>query len=271
MTSDHRVYVITHTILDTMSTVSVSSHPLYWWYHTKCISEITSVVIHDIISIVYDMTATVRHHKHCIHDIRFPTYDTTSRVYDISSPIPVTSQTLCLWIQVNYISHQTHGGKSIQPLYLKSQPQYVYLCDHTHCVDDITHTVFMTWHLLYGTICTLYDISPMIYDIKNLYPLHQSILSHIKLIISDSTSTVSLSSHPDYKSYNPHCIYDNTATICMTSYEYIWHHIHALRYHTTLWHHTHCIHVITPRSPVITSTVAGPILIVYWLYHTYYM
>ena len=76
----------------------------------------------------------------------------------------------------------------------------------------------------------------MIYDITTLYPLHQSIISHIKLIISDSTSTVSLSSHPDYQSYNPHCMYDNTGTICMTSYEYIWHHIHSLWYHTTLWH-----------------------------------
>ena len=52
---------------------------------------------------------------------------------------------------------------------------------------------------------------------------------------------------------------------------YIWHCIHSLWYHTVLWHHTYCIHVITPRIPVITSTVAGPVLLVYWLYHTYYM
>ena len=49
-------------------------------------------------------------------------------------------------------------------------------------------------------------------------------------------------------------MYDNTGTICMTSYEYIWHHIQSLWYHTMLWHsltlyschHTqdtcHCIH-----------------------------
>ena len=103
MTSDHRVYVITPTIFVIRSTVSVSSHPLYGWYHTKCINEITSTIIHDIISILYDMTATVWHHNHCIHDIRFPTYDITSRVYDILSPIPVTWQTLCLWIHVKYI------------------------------------------------------------------------------------------------------------------------------------------------------------------------
>ena len=85
------------------------------------------------------------------------------------------------------------------------------------------------------------------------------------MIMSDSTSTVSLSSHPDYQSYNPHCMYDNTGTICMTSYEYIWHHIHTLWYHTMVWplhtlyscHHTqdtyHCIHCSWAE--------------VYWVFH----
>ena len=103
MTSDHRVFLITPTILDIVSTVYVSSPPRYWWYCTNCICEITYTIIHDIIYILYDMAATVWYHNHCIHDIRFPAYDITSIVYDISSPIPVTSQTLCLRIHVNYI------------------------------------------------------------------------------------------------------------------------------------------------------------------------
>ena len=44
----------------------------------------------------------------------------------------------------------------------------------------------------------------------------KSIISHLTPILSESTSTVSLSLHPNYRSYNPHCMY-NTATICMTS------------------------------------------------------
>ena len=47
----------------------------------------------------------------------------------------------------------------------------------------------------------------------------KAIISHLTPIISDSTYTVPLSSHPDYRSYNPHCMYDNTAAIGMTSYE----------------------------------------------------
>ena len=40
MTSSHHFYDITPTIFDSISTVSLSSHPLYWWYHTNWISEI---------------------------------------------------------------------------------------------------------------------------------------------------------------------------------------------------------------------------------------
>ena len=101
--SHHFLYDLKSTVSDVTSTVSVSSHPFCWWYHTKCLSVITSAIILDIISIVYYMTATLWHHNRCIHDIRFPTYDITSRVYDILSPIPVTSQTLCMRIHVNNI------------------------------------------------------------------------------------------------------------------------------------------------------------------------
>ena len=58
----------------------------------------------------------------------------------------------------------------------------------------------------------------------------------------------------------------------ITQPQYVWHHmnfirhhIHSLWYRTTLWHHTQSIHLIPPRIPVIASTVAGPLLIVYWL------
>ena len=100
-----------------------------------------------------------------------------------------------------------------------------------------------------------------IHDIK-------AIKSHLTPIIFESRSTVSLSSHPDYRSYNT-----IVCTISQSQYvwhhmNYIWHHVHSLWYHTTLWYHTHSIHVIKPRIPVITCTVSGWLLIVYWLYHS---
>ena len=132
---------------------------------------------------------------------------------------------------------------SSQPLYLTSCS--LYLFHHIHSIDDITticiseitsaivhniisilydmthHIHFIRHFIRHGSICTVYDISPTIYDISTLYPIHQSVISHIKLNISDNTSTASLYSHPDYLSYNPHCVYDNTGTICKTSCEYI--------------------------------------------------
>ena len=80
-----------------------------------------------------------------------------------------------------------------------------------------------------------------------------------------------LSSHPDYQSYNPILCMNTQPQYVWCHGNYLWHRIHSLWYHTTLWHHTHCIHVITAGMPVIASPVAGPLLIVYWLYHTYYM
>ena len=100
-----------------------------------------------------------------------------------------------------------------------------------------------------------------IHDIK-------AIISHLSLIISESTSTVSLSSHPDYGSYNAIVRMVTQPQYVWHHMNYMWHHVHSLWYHTTLWYHTHCIHVIKPRIPVIACTVSGWLLIVYWLYHS---
>ena len=132
MTSNHRVYVITATIFDILSTVSVSSHPLYWWYHNNCISEITSAIVHNIISIVYGMTPTVWHHNHCFHGIRLPTYHITCRIYDMSSPIAVTSQTLCLWKYVTIFN--------IKHMVLR-QYTNIYIITTSVCVSVGSHTL----------------------------------------------------------------------------------------------------------------------------------
>ena len=144
-----------------------------------------------------------------------------------------------------------------------SHPLYQWY--NTHSIYDITSTVNMAQYALYMTSHPRFMTSQhSTHDIK-------AIISHLTLIISDSTSTVSLSSLPDYRSYNPHCMYDNTATKCMTSYElHMASHplfmisLHAMTSHPLyLCHHTqdicHRIHC------------SGPLLIVYWLYHTYYM
>ena len=82
----------------------------------------------------------------------------------------------------------------------------------------MTSHIYICAICIYGKICTVCDISPTVYDITTLYPWHQTIISYLTPFISDSTSTVSLSSHPDYQSYNPHFMY-NIVKICRTSFE----------------------------------------------------
>ena len=134
MTSNHHFYYITPTVFDIISTVSMSSHPMYWWYHTKWIFEISRAIYDGIISILYDMTATIWHHNHCIHDITFPTYDITSRVYDISSLIPVTSQTLCEYMSTIF---------KIKHTVLRQYTHYIWNHNLHMCICVITHTVSM--------------------------------------------------------------------------------------------------------------------------------
>ena len=131
MTSNHRVYVITASIFDILSTVSVSSHLLYWWYHTNCNSEITSTIVHNIICIVYDMTPTVWHHNHCFHGIRFPACHITSgfmRCRPYSADITETM----LWIHVNIFN--------IKHMVLRQYTD-IYVITTSVCVSVWSHTL----------------------------------------------------------------------------------------------------------------------------------
>ena len=147
------------------------------------------------------------------------------------------------------------------PLYQTLHP--LYLRYNTHSIYDITSAVYIAQYALYMRSHPWFmTLQHSIHDIK-------AIISHLTPIISDSTSTVSLSSLPDFRSYNPLCMYDNTTTICMTSYElHMESHPLFMILLFMISHHTHCIHVIKPRIPVIACTVSGWLLIVYWLYHS---
>ena len=144
---------------------------------------------------------------------------------------------------------------------------------NTHSIYDITSTVYMVQYALYMTSHPRFMTSQhSSHDIKG-------IISHLTLIISDSTSTVSLSSHPDYRSYKPHCMYDNTATICMTSYElHMTSHplfiisLHAMTSHPLYsCHHTQDIcHRIQYSWTISYSLLIIPHLLYVW-HETHYM
>ena len=141
-----------------------------------------------------------------------------------------------------------------------SHPLYQWY--NTHSIFDITSTVYMAQYALYTTT----------------QPHHNNLLMTSNLLYLTSHESY-LRAHPQYLCHHTQIIDLTTHIVCMITQQqyvwhhmnYIWHYIHSLWYHTMLWHHTHCIHGITPMIHVIASTVAGPLLIVYWLYHTYYM
>ena len=135
-----------------------------------------------------------------------------------------------------------------QTLFMTSYLLYIW--HNRHCIWHLNHhlwhhnTLVMTSKLFYLTSQWLY---------LTAHPLY---LRHHTQIINHTTLIVCMITHPQYLWHHMH---------------YIWHHIHSLWYHSMLWQHTHCIHVITLRIPIIASTVAGPLFIVYRLYHTSYM
>ena len=117
----------------------------------------------------------------------------------------------CKWHHIHSLWHYTALFMTSSPLYLMSYPLFLtsrplYLSSHPHfwwyhtfCMCHMTPTICITLY-------TLYKASH-----PHLMASHQ--------IIYDTISTVSLSSHPDYQSHNPHCMYDIRATICKLSYE----------------------------------------------------
>ena len=188
------------------------SHPLYLWHHSHYISNITPTMFVNTYQLYFTWNTLCE--------------DNTTTIYDITLFRSVSVGSLPLYWWYN-----------------------------THSIYDITSTVYMAKYALYMTSHPRFMTSQhSTHEIK-------AIVSHLKTIISDSTSTVSLSSFPDYRSYNPHCMTQYVwHNMTQPQYvwhhmNYIWHHIHSIWYHSTPWHHTHSIYVITPRIPVIASTV----------------
>ena len=113
------MYVIKSTLSDLMSTVSVSSHPLYQWYHSHYMY-ITS----SIWEISYPLY--LWHHTCCVwHHNPVCWWHHTRHMYDI----------ICTTEDVtSALSHQT-------TLFMTSHPLQAW--HHTHCIRCYTHSIFV--------------------------------------------------------------------------------------------------------------------------------
>ena len=129
---------------------------------------------------------------------------------------------------------------------------------YIHYMCDITQCLYLWHHTLY------------IYDISTLYGITQSVMTTQQLCIftatmSDVTTTVSVSSHPVDQFYQTQCMYDITATMCMTSYAlYVTSHPQFRTSH-------HFMYEIRSTLSDLTSNVSLSSHPPYRWYHSHYM
>ena len=192
----HHIHWIWHH-----SPESVSSHPLFQRYNTLCIYDIKPTIC--IIS--YTMYKAPRPHFMTSHHI----------IYDITCSVFMTSL----------------------PLYLKCYPPF--LCHHNDSTDVLRPTVCMTshrpyvCHLMHSTQCLIHSLWFHTILVITLHPLHSghhtpyiwyhthgntNVISAIWPTISNTTSTLSVSSNPGYHLNHTHSLDDITHSIRVTSY-----------------------------------------------------
>ena len=250
------IYNMSSTVYDITFSICVTSHntcisdithsmfmtyPLYMashtvlWQHNNCVT-----------SQPLCLTSQLQYLCHHTHWINF-----------INPSVCMTSQPLCVWHHMHYMWHHIHNlGHHITLcmtsglLYLSSLP--LYLCHHTHPIDDITATICMNWHpvymwhqnhYIYDIISTKYDITTLCVDDATLgicmisFALQMTMhpLYHIR---------------PQYLWCHIHLSHDNTApvldivpTVSMSSDRLRWHltHFCMTSHPPSVWSHMNYI------------------------------
>ena len=132
---------ISPSIFDTTATVSVSSHN--WHTHLyRC----------SAVSMTSKQVCKSSHWTHLWHH----TPSTSHHIHTLwhQWSCYMTSHTLHSWHQISSIWHQIHSLGHHTTLCMTSSPLYLtlrplYLCHHTHPIDDIAATIRMVSHPVY--------------------------------------------------------------------------------------------------------------------------
>ena len=134
-----------------------------------------------------------RHHNKYVRHNKWHMYAIMCTVHDIIYTLYDNNHSY-LWHHMHYIWHSIYCVR-----------YHIYnMCDIRKCLYLRPHTLYV------NDICTLYGIT---HSVMTTQPL-----CNFTATMSDITPTVSLSSHIMYQFYQTQCMYDITATICMTSY-----------------------------------------------------
>ena len=204
---------------------------LYVWHHTLHVYDICTLygIIHSVMTTqqLCNFTATmyVWHHTHtiCHHNpwINF-----------IKPIVYITSYTLT-WHHIHNWGHHITLCMTSGPLYLTSFP--LYLCHHTHTIDDITATICMTshpvylWHhihYIYDIVSTKYDITALCVDNATLGICMTSFALQMTTHALYHTKPQYLWCHIHLRNENTAPVLDIAPTVSMSSDRLLWHLTH---------------------------------------------
>ena len=166
----------------------------------------------------------VCHHTHTFNDIKQSVGHHPHYMYTIITLFKH---------HVHILWHHTTLFMTSLPLYLKWHPPF--LCHHNDSIDVLRPTVCMTsnppyvCHLMHFTQCHIHSLWLHNIIVITLHPLHSwqhttyiwqnthgntNVVSAIWPTISNTTSTVSVSSNQGYQLYHTHSLYDITHSMC---------------------------------------------------------
>ena len=132
----------------------------------------------------------------------------------------MTSHALYLWYHSHYIWHWIHHICVTTTILLMISDQ-LYVSHHTHFMYAILWTVHNITSTLFDF--TTFYLSNYIHCILTSQCIHQTqdkinVISAISPTISDTISTVSVSSNTGYQLYHTHSLKNITLITCITSY-----------------------------------------------------
>ena len=206
-TTHHFMYEIWSALSDITSSVPLSSHPPYQWYHRD--------YMYDLISSISGSSHPLYlwHNIHWVwHHNTLCWWRNTRHMYDMLCTADDNAPTLSHQTTVFTVFAST-SGMITQPLYQTSNP--LYLCHQTVSVDISPTFVWHHTHLLFDFIWTIYNITPDPHVITLLYLWHHRlyIWNHIQY-----EGNIYMWHHSHYLGHHTHSIGNITPTLCMTSH-----------------------------------------------------
>ena len=187
----------TFTINDITCTIFIPSHTLYMTSHLICMMSHSLCVLH------HTMTLSMESNTICVcYGIRH-SFMTTKPLCAFPATMPdVTFNVFWHYTKCTNFLKRCEWLSS-QPLYVWHQKHYIWHHIHSlwlHTFEVITLHPLHSWHH-----------TP---NIRHNTYFNTNVISAICPTISNTTSTVSVSSNPGYQLYHTHSLYDITHYMC---------------------------------------------------------